>query len=80
MELYGIALWRGIHRFLMWLFNSLYVIKEWERGVVLRLGGMQPVAKGAGLRLVFFPIETLDRGFVAHGNPGCAPAGHDHSR
>jgi regulator of protease activity HflC (stomatin/prohibitin superfamily) len=46
---------------LFWLTNSLYVIKEWERGVVLRLGRMQPEAKGAGLRLVFFPIEKLTR-------------------
>lgn len=32
--------------FLFWLFNSIYVIKEWERGVVLRLGRMLPEAKG----------------------------------
>jgi regulator of protease activity HflC (stomatin/prohibitin superfamily) len=45
----------------IWIWNSLYVIKEWERGVVLRLGRMIPEAKGAGLRLVFWPIETLYR-------------------
>jgi regulator of protease activity HflC (stomatin/prohibitin superfamily) len=47
--------------FLIWIWNSLYVIKEWERGVILRLGRMKPDAKGAGLRLVFWPIETLCR-------------------
>src|SRR5271154_6720408 len=47
--------------FLIWFWNSLYVIKEWERGVVLRLGRMQADAKGAGLRVVFWPIETLYR-------------------
>ncbi len=46
---------------LIWFWNSLYVIKEWERGVVLRLGRMMPHAKSAGLRLVFWPIETLYR-------------------
>jgi regulator of protease activity HflC (stomatin/prohibitin superfamily) len=46
---------------LIWIWNSLYVIKEWERGVVLRLGRMMPEAKPAGLRLVFWPIETLYR-------------------
>ncbi len=46
---------------LIWFWNSLYVIKEWERGVVLRLGRMSPEAKGPGLRLVFWPIETLYR-------------------
>jgi regulator of protease activity HflC (stomatin/prohibitin superfamily) len=47
--------------FLIWFWNSLYVIKEWERGVVLRLGRMIPEAKGAGLRIVFWPVETLYR-------------------
>ena len=47
--------------FLIWIWNSIYVLKEWERGVILRLGRMNPVAKGAGLRLVFWPIETLYR-------------------
>jgi len=47
--------------FLIWFWKSLYVIKEWERGVVLRLGRMLPHAKPAGLRLVFWPIETLYR-------------------
>jgi regulator of protease activity HflC (stomatin/prohibitin superfamily) len=47
--------------FLIWFWNSLYIIKEWERGAVLRLGRMRPEAKGAGLRLVFWPIETLYR-------------------
>jgi len=47
--------------FLIWIFNSIYVLKEWERGVVLRLGRMLPEAKGAGLQLVFAPIERLIR-------------------
>jgi regulator of protease activity HflC (stomatin/prohibitin superfamily) len=47
--------------FLIWFFNSVYVIKEWERGVVLRLGRMMPQAKPAGLRLVFWPIDKLTR-------------------
>jgi regulator of protease activity HflC (stomatin/prohibitin superfamily) len=46
---------------LIWFWNSLYIIKEWERGVVLRLGRLLPEAKGAGLNLVFWPIESLTR-------------------
>ncbi|MBZ5541583.1 MAG: slipin family protein [Acidobacteriia bacterium] len=46
---------------LAWFWNSIYIIKEWERGAVLRLGRMIPEAKGAGLRIVFWPIETLYR-------------------
>ena len=47
--------------FVTWFWNSLYVIKEWERGVVLRLGRMLPEAKPAGLQLVFWAIEKLYR-------------------
>jgi regulator of protease activity HflC (stomatin/prohibitin superfamily) len=47
--------------FLIWFWNSLYVIKEWERGVVLRLGRMNPESRGPGLRIVLWPIETLYR-------------------
>jgi len=51
----------GILIFLIWLFNSVFVIKEWERGVILRLGRMLPDAKPAGLQLVFWPIDKLTR-------------------
>ncbi|MBI3406425.1 MAG: slipin family protein, partial [Acidobacteria bacterium] len=46
---------------LIWLFNSINVIKEWERGVVLRLGKMLEEVKTPGLCLVFWPIDTLYR-------------------
>jgi regulator of protease activity HflC (stomatin/prohibitin superfamily) len=45
----------------IWVWNSVNVIKQWERGVILRLGRMLPEAKPAGLRLVFWPIDTLYR-------------------
>jgi regulator of protease activity HflC (stomatin/prohibitin superfamily) len=51
----------AIFLFVIWLFNSVFVIKEWERGVVLRLGKMLPEAKGAGLRVVVWPIDKLYR-------------------
>jgi regulator of protease activity HflC (stomatin/prohibitin superfamily) len=51
----------GIFIVLIWFFNSVFVIKEWERGVVLRLGRMIPEPKGAGLRFVAWPIDKLTR-------------------
>src|SRR5450432_421561 len=60
-ELFGLGGIFVIGIFLVWFWNSLYIIKEWERGVVLRLGRLMPEAKGAGIRLVFWPIETLYR-------------------
>jgi regulator of protease activity HflC (stomatin/prohibitin superfamily) len=61
LQLGGVGFLIILGLFLIWFWNSLYIIKEWERGVVLRLGRLLPQAKGAGLNLVFWPIETLYR-------------------
>ncbi|HXJ16460.1 MAG TPA: slipin family protein [Candidatus Polarisedimenticolia bacterium] len=61
MEFTTVVFVVGVVIFLTWFFNSVFVIKEWERGVVLRLGRMLPEPKGSGLRLVFFPIDKLTR-------------------
>jgi regulator of protease activity HflC (stomatin/prohibitin superfamily) len=47
--------------FLIWLFNSVNILREYERGVVFRLGRLLPNAKGPGLIFVFFPIDRLIR-------------------
>src|SRR2546426_11499574 len=46
---------------LIWVKTSVYVIKEWERRGVLRLGRLLPHAKSGGVNFVFWPIETLYR-------------------
>jgi regulator of protease activity HflC (stomatin/prohibitin superfamily) len=61
MDVASIAIAIAIVIFLIWLFNCIYIIKEWERGVVLRLGRMLPQPKGAGLQLIFAPIDKLIR-------------------
>ena len=58
---FAIIIVAAIIIFFFWLMNSVYVIKEWERGVVLRLGRMLPDPKGAGLQLVLYPIDKLTR-------------------
>src|SRR5215475_15066650 len=60
-EFFGLGTLIVVGFFLLWIWNSIYIIKEWERGVVLRLGRLLPEAKGAGVRLVFWPIESLTR-------------------
>jgi len=60
-EFFGVGTMVVIGLVLVWFWNSLYIIKEWERGVVLRLGRMLPEAKSAGVNLVFWPIEVLTR-------------------
>lgn len=44
---------------IVWLFNSLKVLREYERGVVFRLGRLLPQAKGPGLIFVFWPIDKI---------------------
>ena len=61
MNVASIAIAITVVIFLIWLFNCIYIIKEWERGVVLRLGRMLPQPKGAGLQLIFAPIDKLIR-------------------
>jgi regulator of protease activity HflC (stomatin/prohibitin superfamily) len=53
--------WVALVIVLIWVWQSVNVIKQWERGVILRLGRMLPEAKGPGPRLIFWPIDTLYR-------------------
>jgi regulator of protease activity HflC (stomatin/prohibitin superfamily) len=59
MELYGFVIVFFV--FLIWFWNSVFVIKEWENGVVLRLGVMLDTPKARGLSIVVWPIDTLYR-------------------
>jgi regulator of protease activity HflC (stomatin/prohibitin superfamily) len=45
----------------LYLLSSIKVLKEWERGVILRLGRALPRVKGPGIILVFAPIDQLRR-------------------
>jgi regulator of protease activity HflC (stomatin/prohibitin superfamily) len=45
----------------LYLFSSIKILTEYERGVVFRLGKLLPQAKGPGIILVFAPIDRLVR-------------------
>ncbi len=45
----------------IWLMNSLHVLREYERGVIFRIGRLLPQPKGPGLIWVFFPIDRIVR-------------------
>jgi regulator of protease activity HflC (stomatin/prohibitin superfamily) len=47
--------------FLIWLFNSLNVLREYERGVIFRIGRVLTDPKGPGLIWVFWPIDRIVR-------------------
>ena len=47
--------------FLIWIFNSLNVLREYERGVIFRIGRLLTEPKGPGLIWVFWPIDRIVR-------------------
>ena len=47
--------------FLIWIFNSLNVLREYERGVIFRIGRLLIEPKGPGLIWVFWPIDRIVR-------------------
>lgn len=46
---------------LLWLFNSVLILREYERAVIFRLGRLLEDAKGPGIILAFFPIDKAVR-------------------
>ena len=45
----------------LYLINSIKILREYERGVIFRLGRALPAPKGPGLILVFRPIDQIIR-------------------
>ena len=45
--------------FLVWLFNCLNIMREYERAVVFRLGRVLKKEKGPGLVLILWPIDKI---------------------
>ena len=45
----------------LYILNSIKVLREYERGVIFRLGRALPQPKGPGIILVFAPIDRIVR-------------------
>src|ERR1700733_13339766 len=45
--------------FLVWLFNCLNILREYERAVVFRLGRVLKREKGPGVVLIVWPIDKI---------------------
>ena len=45
----------------IWLLNSIKILREYERGVIFRLGRSLPDPKGPGLIFVFAPFDRMVR-------------------
>ena len=46
---------------ILYILNSIKVLREYERGVIFRLGRLLPQPKGPGIILVFAPIDRMVR-------------------
>jgi regulator of protease activity HflC (stomatin/prohibitin superfamily) len=54
-------LFLGIIVVLLYLWSAINILKEYERGVIFRLGRLAPNAMGPGLIFVFWPIYKMVR-------------------
>lgn len=45
----------------LYILNSIKILREYERGVIFRLGRVLPRPKGPGIILVFSPIDRIVR-------------------
>ena len=45
----------------IYVVNCVKILKEYERGVIFRLGRLLPAPKGPGLVLIFAPIDKIVR-------------------
>ena len=45
----------------LYLINSIKILREYERGVIFRLGRALPTPKGPGIILVFRPLDQMVR-------------------
>jgi len=46
---------------LLYLFSVVNILREYERGVIFRLGRLLSEPKGPGIILVFWPLDRMDR-------------------
>ena len=45
----------------LYVLSSIKILREYERGVIFRLGRLLPYAKGPGIILVFVPVDRMVR-------------------
>ena len=51
----------GVIIVVLYLLTSIKILREYERGVIFRLGRVLPQPKGPGIILVFAPIDRIVR-------------------
>ena len=62
MQLDQVQLWAiGVLIVVLYIVASIKILREYERGVIFRLGRVLPTPKGPGIILVFAPIDRMVR-------------------
>src|SRR5579864_8458446 len=51
----------GVAILVIYLLSAIKILREYERGVIFRLGRVLPKPKGPGIILVFAPIDRMVR-------------------
>ncbi|HXZ80165.1 MAG TPA: slipin family protein [Terriglobales bacterium] len=46
---------------ILYVLSAIKILREYERGVIFRLGRLLPQAKGPGIILVFYPVDRMVR-------------------
>ena len=46
---------------IIYFLSTMNILREYERGVIFRLGRLLPKAKGPGLIMVFWPIDRIQK-------------------
>ena len=46
---------------LLYIVSSVKILRQYEKGVIFRLGKLLPEPKGPGIILVFWPIDQIER-------------------
>jgi regulator of protease activity HflC (stomatin/prohibitin superfamily) len=57
----SLALWIFVAIIILYLLNSIKILREYERAVIFRLGRALPEPKGPGIILVFRPLDQMVR-------------------
>ncbi len=64
----------------IYLLSSIKILREYERGVIFRLGRLLPQAKGPGVALVFAPLDRMVRISLRIDTIEVPPPGRDYAR
>ena len=68
----------GIILVAVWIFNSIHVLREYERGVIFRLGASFATGERSRADLCRMADRQDRKGAAANCHTGCASPGHHH--